>query len=409
MIIGIFYGWWIVLACFLIALYVAGVVVFGFSAFFEPIVEEFGWSYTQVSFATSLRGLEMGIFAPIIGFLVDRFGSRRLVFFGAITAGFGLILLSFTKSLVVFYASFLLLALGAGGCMSVVLVTAVAKWFDKNFGKAFGVVTCGFGAGGLIVPLIVWLIDLYHWRTALVILGLGMWILGIPLSFVIRDRAKQFIYIPDEESLHDPMTHIENKSKEFGMDLKEAIKQRTFLYLGIVEVIRFMIVSAVILHIMPYLSTRGIPRPTAGMVAAAIPVFSIIGRFGFGWLGDVYNKRYTMVVALCLMGMGLLTFCYLRQGWIILIFLFLFSSGCWGTMILSRTIQREYFGKDSFGKMLGVILGLGSVGGIIGPTLAGWVFDTFGVYHFVWLVFLCFTIIAIILVIRIEPKTNRQK
>jgi len=407
MIIGIFYGWWIVLACFLIALYVAGVVVFGFSAFFEPIVEEFGWSYTQVSFATSLRGLEMGIFAPIIGFLVDRFGSRRLVFFGAITAGFGLILLSFTKSLVVFYASFLLLALGAGGCMSVVLVTAVAKWFDKNFGKAFGVVTCGFGAGGLIVPLIVWLIDLYHWRTALVILGLGMWILGIPLSFVIRDRAKQFIYIPDEESLHDPMTHIENKSKEFGMDLKEAIKQRTFLYLGIVEVIRFMIVSAVILHIMPYLSTRGIPRPTAGMVAAAIPVFSIIGRFGFGWLGDVYNKRYTMVVALCLMGMGLLTFCYLRQGWIILIFLFLFSSGCWGTMILSRTIQREYFGKDSFGKMLGVILGLGSVGGIIGPTLAGWVFDTFGVYHFVWLVFLCFTIIAIILVIRIEPKTNR--
>jgi len=407
MIIGIFYGWWIVLACFLIALYVAGVVVFGFSAFFEPIVEEFGWSYTQVSFATSLRGLEMGIFAPIIGFLVDRFGSRRLVFFGAITAGFGLILLSFTKSLVVFYASFLLLALGAGGCMSVVLVTAVAKWFDKNFGKAFGVVTCGFGAGGLIVPLIVWLIDLYHWRTALVILGLGMWILGIPLSFVIRDRAKQFIYIPDEESLHDPMTHIENKSKEFGMDLKEAIKQRTFLYLGIVEVIRFMIVSAVILHIMPYLSTRGIPRPTAGMVAAAIPVFSIIGRFGFGWLGDVYNKRYTMVVALCLMGMGLLTFCYLRQGWIILIFLFLFSSGCWGTMILSRTIQREYFGKDSFGKMLGVILGLGSVGGIMGPTLAGWVFDTFGVYHFVWLVFLCFTIIAIILVIRIEPKTNR--
>jgi len=407
MIIGIFYGWWIVLACFLIALYVAGVVVFGFSAFFEPIVEEFGWSYTQVSFATSLRGLEMGIFAPIIGFLVDRFGSRRLVFFGAITAGFGLILLSFTKSLVVFYASFLLLALGAGGCMSVVLVTAVAKWFDKNFGKAFGVVTCGFGAGGLIVPLIVWLIDLYHWRTALVILGLGMWILGIPLSFVIRDRAKQFIYIPDEESLHDPMTHIENKSKEFGMDLKEAIKQRTFLYLGIVEVIRFMIMSAVILHIMPYLSTRGIPRPTAGMVAAAIPVFSIIGRFGFGWLGDVYNKRYTMVVALCLMGMGLLTFCYLRQGWIILIFLFLFSSGCWGTMILSRTIQREYFGKDSFGKMLGVILGLGSVGGIIGPTLAGWVFDTFGVYHFVWLVFLCFTIIAIILVIRIEPKTNR--
>lgn len=138
-------------------------------------------------------------------------------------------------------------------------------------------------------------------------------------------------------------------------------------------------------------------------MAAAIPVFSIIGRFGSGWLGDVYNKKYTMVVTLCLMGMGLLTFCYLRQGWIILIFLFLFSSGCWGTMILSRTIQREYFGIDSFGKILGVIMGLGSLEVIIGPTLAGWVFDTFGSYYFVWLLFLCFIVMAIILVLRIEP------
>ena len=69
MVIGIFYGWWVLLACFLIGLYVAGGVYFGISAFFEPLVKEFGWSYTQVSFATSLRGLEMGIFAPSLGFL----------------------------------------------------------------------------------------------------------------------------------------------------------------------------------------------------------------------------------------------------------------------------------------------------------------------------------------------------
>lgn len=407
MVIGIFYGWWVLLACFLIGLYVAGAVYFGISAFFEPLVKEFGWSYTQVSFATSLRGLEMGIFAPIIGFLVDRFGSRKLLLFGTITVGFALILLSLTQSLVMFYISFLLLSFGAGGCTSVVLLTAVAKWFDKNLGMALGVVTCGYGAGGLIIPLIVRLIDLYHWRTTLIILGLGMWILGIPLSFIIRDKPKEYIHLPERESFPDSMSQIKNRSKGFEIDLKEAMKQRTFLYLVIVEVIRLMIVSAVTLHVMPYLSTKGIPRSTAGMVTAAIHVFSIIGRFGFGWLGDVYNKKYTMLVALCFMGMGLVAFCYVQQGWMILIFLLLFSPGCWGSMILARTIQREYFGKDSFGKMIGVIMGLGSIGGIIGPTLAGSVFDTFGSYHFVWLGFFCLNIIAIILVLRIEPKTNR--
>ncbi|MFB3883894.1 MAG: MFS transporter [Thermodesulfobacteriota bacterium] len=407
MAIGIFYGWWVVTACFIIGLYVAGAVYFGFSAFFEPLVKEFGWSYTQVSLATSLRGLEMGIFAPIVGFLVDRFGSRKLVLLGTIIVGFSLILLSLTRSLLMFYVSFLLLAFGAGGCTSVVLLTAVAKWFDKNLGMALGVVTCGYGTGGLIIPLIVRLIDLYHWRTSLVILGLGMWALGIPLSFIIRDKPKQDPLPVRREPPHHTRDQTKNKVKEFQIDLRDALKQKTFFYLVIVEVIRLTIVSAVVLHVMPYLSTRGIPRSTAGVVTAAVHVFSIFGRFGFGWLGDVYNKKHMTLVALCSMAMGLLAFCWIRQGWMILLFLLLFSPGCWGTMILMRTMQREYFGKDSFGKMIGIIMGIGSIGGIIGPTIAGWVFDLFRSYHFVWLGFFGFNLIAIILILGIEPKRNR--
>jgi hypothetical protein len=121
----VFYGWWVVLACSLISFYVAGAIFFGFTAFFEPIAEEFGWSYTQISFAVSLRGLEMGIFAPIVGFLVDRFGPRKVIFWGTIMVGIGLISLSFTQSLTMFYGSILLLAFGAGGCTSVVTMTAV--------------------------------------------------------------------------------------------------------------------------------------------------------------------------------------------------------------------------------------------------------------------------------------------
>ena len=99
----IFYGWWIVGACFLIALYVGGTIFYGFTAIFEPIANEFGWSYVQISLAASLRGLEMSLLAPFIGILVDRWGPRKLIFSGAIILGSGFILLSRTSSLGTFY------------------------------------------------------------------------------------------------------------------------------------------------------------------------------------------------------------------------------------------------------------------------------------------------------------------
>ena len=79
----VFYGWWVVVASFLIALYVGGTILYGFTAIFEPIASEFGWSYTQISLATSLRGLEMGLLAPVVGLLVDRWGPRKLLFGGS--------------------------------------------------------------------------------------------------------------------------------------------------------------------------------------------------------------------------------------------------------------------------------------------------------------------------------------
>ena len=406
-----FYGWWIVLACSLIGFYVGGAIFYGFTAFFEPIREEFGWSYTQISFAASLRGLEMGIFAPLVGFLVDRFGSRKLIFWGTITVGFGLILLSHTQSLAMFYVSFLLIAFGAGGCAAVVTMAAVANWFHKNVGIALGVMASGFGASGLMVPLIVQLIDVSGWRATLIVLGLGMWVLGIPLSFVIRNRPEQYGYLPDGTSPSDRMPHLENqdpgvKTAEIGF--KEALKKKSFLYLIILDAIRMMIVAAVIIHIMPYLGSLGLPRVTAGLVAGAIPLASIIGRFGFGWLGDVFDKRHVMAWAFCMISLGMLAFCYVRVIWVAFVFLLLFSPGYGGSMVLRGAILREYFGRNSFGKMIGITMGAASIGGIIGPTLAGWAFDTFGSYRLVWLVFCGLSSLAIYLALKIKKDMGSE-
>ena len=411
MINKIFYGWWIVLACSLIGFYVGGAIFYGFTAFFEPIREEFGWSYTQISFAASLRGLEMGIFAPLVGFLVDRFGSRKLIFWGTITVGFGLILLSHTQSLAMFYVSFLLIAFGAGGCAAVVTMAAVANWFHKNVGIALGVMASGFGASGLMVPLIVQLIDVSGWRATLIVLGLGMWVLGIPLSFVIRNRPEQYGYLPDGTSPSDRMPHLENQHtgvKAVEIGFKEALKKKSFLYLIILDAIRMMIVAAVIIHIMPYLGSLGLPRVTAGLVAGAIPLASIIGRFGFGWLGDVFDKGYVMAWTFCIISLGMLAFCYVQVVWVVFVFLLLFSPGYGGSMVLRGAILREYFGRNSFGKMIGITMGAASIGGIIGPTLAGWAFDTFGSYRLVWLIFCGLSSLAIYLALKIKKDMGSE-
>jgi len=398
----IFYGWWIVFASFLIAFYVGGACFFGFTAFFEPIVEEFGWSYTQVSIAFSLRGLEMGILAPLVGFLVDRFGPRKLAFSGILIVGSALIFLGLTNSLLIFYGASVLLALGTSTCSSTVLMTAVSHWFRRNVGKAMGLVSCGFGAGGILIPLIVWLIGLYQWRTTLIILGLGMWALGIPLSFVIRHRPEHHGYLPDGEIPTEIGSSYGGREKEGESNVKEALKSRNFWKIGVAEAIRMMISMAVVTHVMPYLSSIGMARSRAAFVATFIPLFSIIGRFGFGWLSDIFDKRYVLAGAYCLFGMGILAFSYIHVMWLIFPFLLLLSPAMGGAVSLRGVIVREYFGRASFGRVIGMMLGMGAMGGVIGPSAAGWTFDNLGAYRPVWLFFTGTAVISVVLILRLK-------
>ena len=401
---GIFYGWWIILACFMIGLYVGSVLFYGFTAFVEPFITEFGWSYTRISFASSLLGLEMGLFAPFIGFLVDRFGSRKLILSGTIIIGLGLLLLSRTQTLAMFYGAIILLALGAGGCTSVVLMVVVANWFDRNVGKALGLMASGIGASGLVVPLIVRLIDGYGWRMTLVILGLGMWALGIPLSLVIRNSPEPYGYMPDGDIPKQPFSpKADGKEEDAPFDFKAVLKNDTFLCLVLVEMLRMMAVAAVTFHVMPYLGSVGLSRTTAGFVAAAIPLCSIIGRFGFGWFGDVFQKKYVMAATFCLMAAGMLAFSSIHIYWVILPFLLLFAPGFGGSMVIRGALLREYFGRTSLGKMLGMTMGTAAIGGVIGTTLAGYIYDTTGSYRPAWFIFCGTLTFAFFLVFKFKP------
>jgi OFA family oxalate/formate antiporter-like MFS transporter len=383
----IFYGWWIVAACFLISLFINISAYYSFTAYFDPLVKEFGWSYTQISFAMSLRGLEMSFMAPIVGFLVHRYGSRRICTLGVTTVGGGLILLSLTHSLWMFYAGIILIAFGGGGCSGVVIMNAVSNWFQRRIGLALGIANAGVGACGLLLPIVVWLIDTCGWRSAVVVLGVGIWVTCIPLALVIRDAPEKYGLYPDGVKI-DPGSGEKPRAKEEKagkVNFREALRDRAFLFIALSEGIRNMALGAAINHIMPYLNLLQVPRSTAGIIAGGMSVVSIFGRLGFGWIADLFEKRYAAAAACSLMSAGMFLLCYVDSGWVMLLFLLVYPVGFGGMVTLRGAITQEYFGRETFGRLIGLIMGASAVGGIIGPTLAGYIFDTTGSYYYTWI------------------------
>jgi len=237
-----------------------------------------------------------------------------------------------------------------------------------------------------------------------------MWALGIPLSFVLRHTPEQYGYFPDGEILAEPTCVVRGEDRDRDRDrdrkqnlnFREALKSGNFWTVGITEAIRMLILMAVITHVMPYLSSIGMSRPSAAFVATSIPLLSIIGRFGFGWLADIFDKRYVLAWTFCLLGMGTLAFSYIHVNWLILPFLFLFPPAFGGGVSLRGAIVREYFGRASFGRLTGIILGMAAIGGVIGPSIAGWAFDNLGSYHSAWLAFSGTTVIAVVLILRLK-------
>jgi len=405
----VFYGWFVVGASFLIALYAGGVIFYGFTAFFEPIANDLGWSYTQISFAPSLLGVEMSFLAPLVGWLVDRWGPRRLIFSGATFTALGLMLLNRVTSLSMFYVAFVLIGTGMSTCSTTVIVTAVAHWFRRKIGIASGIAICGYGFGGLMVPVTVRLIDVYEWRMAVAILAVGMIAIVMPLSLLIRHKPEQYGYLPDGEASGTiaDKGHTSADFAEVDIRAKQALKSKTFWHIQVALTCQMMVIAAMTAHVMPYLSSIGIVRSTAGLVASVIPLLSIGGRLGFGWLADKFDKRFVMAAAFAMMGLGLLCFEHIsiEATWLLVTFFIFYGSGYGGGRALIAPLVREFFGVRNFGAITGFMNGIQVVGSLTGPPLAGWVFDNWGSYQGIWLVF---AIVSIVSLISIATTPSKQ-
>lgn len=392
---GIFYGWWIVGACSLITLYGSGIFFYGFTAFFEPMVDEMGWSRAATSLAFSLQRLQGGIAAPIIGFLVDKLGPNRLQTFGMLVMGGGLMFMSQVDSITIFYIAFLVTSIGSASGSGTVGQVAVANWFVRNRGKALGITAAGVGISGTLVPILVWLISSFGWRTTLILAGAGCWVFCIPLSLVVRNKPENYGMLPDgdtrlAEEIDKKQEAIIVLAKEAPDDQeftpREALRTSAFWVLALALSIGQLATGAIFTHELPYLNSIGIPPQTGAFVVMAITLTSIVGRLGFGWLGDLFEKRHVMAITYVLQVAGIMIAAFATELWQVALFVITFGPGYGGSIPVRPALQADYFGRKSFGTIQGFILGLTTFGGVIGPTFAGWMYDVNQSYRMAFII-----------------------
>ena len=417
----IFYGWWMVGAATILNFFMGGTFVYGFTVFFNPIRNTFGWGAAVTSIAFTLQRLEEGFLGVFVGFLVDKVGPRKLMLAGWSVVGLGYLLMSRTDALWSFYGSFLIIATGLNFAAFVVVFTAIANWFEKKRSRAMTVVVTGFGASGALVPLVAIAVSELGWRETLTFAGIGLWLIGIPLSLLMRHKPGQYGYSPDgarpgetsEPESKPGFKSLKETAKEPAKSFtaREAMRTRAFWLLSGVAFFQFVGASAVMVHIVPYLESVNIPTTMAATTVTGLTVCSLIGRLGFGFLGDFANKRYLIAIGITLQMIGIfvLSFIDMDRAWIIIPFLLTYAPGFGATMPLRPALQADYFGTENYGTITGLMMLISMVGGLASPIVAGWIFDVTGSYNLAWLIYAMITFPAIpFMLLAKAPKVEQR-
>ena len=410
----IFYGWWIVLSSAALNFLAGGSFIYGFTTFFNPIRDTFGWSAAATSVAFVFQRLESGILGPLAGFLVDRVSPRKLMYIGWVIISLGFFLMSQINSLWMFYGAFMIMAMGFSFGSFIVMNTAVARWFREKRSRALTMIYLGFGASGTLVPLIALSIEEFGWRETLVWLAVLLGVVGIILSSVMRRQPEDYGYLPDGKTIgetnelkgfSDKQPTLELVPESSGYTVKEAIRTKAFWLLSLAFLFQHIGTSAVMVHIVPYLESVEVSTTIAATAVTGMTLCSVIGRLGFGFLGDFTNKRYLVATALTLQTIGLFIFSLISADkvWLIVLFLLTYAPGYGGPIPLRPALQADYFGTRSFGTIMGLMASVSMIGGLFSPVLAGWMFDVTGSYRQAWQLFSLITLPSVILILLAKP------
>jgi len=399
----LFYGWIIVGAGFVVQLLNGGLLFHAFSAYVLPLQAEFGWSRTILASAFALVRLESGILGPAQGWLIDRMGPRKVMTAGNALFAIGFLLFAHTSSLTSFYVALATIALGSslGGFMPI--STTVMQWFSRHRSTALGLTLAGMGTGGLLVPAVVYLIQLHGWRWMAMCSALLIACITIPASQLMRRRPEDYGQRPDGE-LDQQEASVTPPQAEPSFSAGEALRTRAFWFLSLVHASALLIVGTVLVHQIPHMVEGvGLSQTRAGQVVALLVVVVIGGQLSGGWIGDRVDKRWIIFIAMWMHAVAMVVFAYATTIAGTMIFAVLHGAawGIRGTII--NSIRADYFGRRAYATISGLSAMLIMVGMTSGPLFSGIVRDLTGSYRGAFLTLALLAVLGSIAALAARP------
>ena len=377
-----FYGWVIGGVGFVVNMLFGAMMFHAFGTYVVLLREDFGWSATSFSLAFALMRIESGLLGPIEGWAIDRFGPRAIMRVGVVLFSIGLIGLSFINSLFGFYIVFLVMALGSALGAFLPISVAIVNWFDRRRAAALTLLSLGFSAGGLIQPLIVGGLEYYGWRQMSLMMGLLVLVVGLPLAQLVLHHPESHGYLPDGDS---PEEHARRNSgrEEIEFTARQALRTRAFWMISLGQSASLLVFGAVSVHFVAYMTeTLKMTKGAAAGIIALMTLMTVIGQLVFGGLlGDHVNKLLVIVLAMFAHTVALLILAFgMSTAWVAA---FAIINGlAMGTRgPLMQALRAEYFGRRSFGTIMGFSSLVMMFGIVIGPLVAGLSYDMLGEYR----------------------------
>ncbi|MDH3581555.1 MAG: MFS transporter [Hyphomicrobiales bacterium] len=394
-----FYGWRVLGITLLTQALQAGLLIYAFGVIILPFAEEFDASRETLMFASALLSLSSNVISPFAGVQVDRRSLRGLMMFGATMMALGFFALSQVRAtwqiLVVFA-----LILPAGNLLLGQLTSSalMTQWFHRLRGRAMGLSAIGTSIGGLTLPaLLAVLMQTYGWRTAFTIIGVAVLIVALPLiRLVVIDRPEQAGLHPDgaQNAIRSEGTETSADTRNWTM--KEILSSPVFWRVTITIGIVLSVYLALLANLVPHATDQGISTTTASLLMSILAVFAILGKLGFGLLADKIPLRNALWAAMLLMAAGLMVLLSSASYVALSLACGLLGLAAGGQLPIWGALVARGFGRESFGRALGLMNPAMMPITLVGPPLAGRVFDQTGSYDWAFQMFLAALIVAAI-------------
>lgn len=354
---------------FIVLFCTVGLALWGLPFYYDFMVQQFGWSRAQVTSGNALSRLVVGpVFGYVAGWVIDRFGPRRVMMSGILLAGIALFGLGSISTLGMFYLFYFLNALGyvCGGPLPNQVL--LSQWFDKARGRAMGIAYLGIGIGGATVPWISHiLVQHLGWQSALRWLGCVIVVTSLPLAF----------FLPVTTRVSDGVPARSNKPEE----LKVAFKSVSFYLLTLGSMCSIAAVSGTQQNLKLFLSLdRHYSQSAAAQVLSLVLAFSIVGRLLMGWLADRFPKKYVMLLTYALVAVGIPLLFLGSKPSVLVASAAVFGMGLGGDYMIIPLMTAEIFGMRILGRLLGVIVTAGGVAEAVSPWVIGRLRDVTGTY-----------------------------